>query len=197
MSTEHADEPVVGVTGRPEELGPLSSLVPLTARAYRSLAAALLREVGLVPGQELLLMKLWAAEPQSQVELAQLLRIEPPTAAKMLARLERTGLVCRERSTRDRRVILVSLTDRGRALRDPVLRIWADLERRAVGDLTFQEQATLLALLRRVVGHVDRRPGAGAPAPGDDGGLDPSGPSPASSRGGRGRGGLALDKHRD
>ena len=144
------------VRGRVEDAAPISSLVPLVARTHRTLALALLRDLGLSPGQELLLMKLWDREPQSQAELAELMCVEPPTATKMLGRMEKAGVITRARTATDRRVILVSLTDRGRALREPVRAIWADLEQIAAGDMTEAERATLLQLLRRVVANVAR-----------------------------------------
>lgn len=141
---------------RVQDAAPISSLMPVVARTHRTLALALLRDVGLSPGQELLLMQLWDREPQSQAELAELMCVEPPTATKMLGRMEKAGVIARERSTTDRRVTLVSLTDKGRALREPVRAIWADLEEIALGDLTGAERAALLELLQRVVGNVAR-----------------------------------------
>ncbi|WP_164700249.1 MarR family winged helix-turn-helix transcriptional regulator [Modestobacter sp. KNN46-3] len=145
-------------------VGPVSALIPAVARAHRTLAGTLLREVGLYPGQELLLMQLWEHEPRSPGELARALRVEPPTAVKAVSRLEDAGFVQRERSTDDRRVVLVSLTASGRALRARVEQIWAELERRTVGDLSQADRARLIELL----GSISRNVG--------DVGPDPCGP---------------------
>jgi MarR family transcriptional regulator, organic hydroperoxide resistance regulator len=51
-------------------------------------------------------------------ELALLADLSPATATGMLDGLEVSGLVTRARSERDRRVVLTSLTERGRALVD-------------------------------------------------------------------------------
>ncbi|MFE7332862.1 MarR family winged helix-turn-helix transcriptional regulator [Streptomyces sp. NPDC057565] len=140
---------------RLEEVGPISSLIPALARTHRTLALSLLREVGLVPGQEVLLAHLWDEQPRSQVELAELLCVEPPTAAKMLARMEAVGVITREKSAPDRRVTLVSLTDKGRALLEPVQEIWAELERVTTTGLTEDEKALLSDLLSRMTGNID------------------------------------------
>lgn len=137
-----------------EDVGPISALIPAVARAHRTLAGSLLREVGLYPGQELLLMLLWAQEPRSPGELARELHVEPPTAVKAVARLEEAGFLQRERSAEDRRVVLVSLTPAGRALREPVEQIWAELERRTVGDLSAADRRRLTELLAAVAGNV-------------------------------------------
>ena len=137
-----------------ERVGPISALIPTVARAHRTLAGQLLREVGLYPGQELLLMLLWEQEPRSPGELARELRVEPPTAVKAVARLEEAGFLTRERSTEDRRVVLVSLTPAGRALRPRVEELWAELERRTVGELDAAARQQLSELLTAVVHNV-------------------------------------------
>ena len=54
--------------------------------------------------------------PLAVTELAMLAAVKPPTATRMLTCLERDGFVVRERpDTGDQRVVLVRLTDQGRA----------------------------------------------------------------------------------
>lgn len=128
----------------------ISTLIPAVARAHRKLAGTLLRKVGLHAGQELLLMLLWESEPRTQSEITRHLAVEPPTTAKMLARLEQAELVTRERLASDRRNTLVSLTKAGRALESSVKAVWSELETHTVQALTPQEQDQLSALLGRV-----------------------------------------------
>lgn len=55
--------------------------------------------------------------PQLPVgEIALAAGVAPPTATRMLDHLERAGIVRREHSTRDRRVVTVALTDQGQRL---------------------------------------------------------------------------------
>jgi len=135
---------------RDEASRAISSLIPSVAKAHRRLAGSLLKDVGLAAGQEFVLMLLWDRSPQAQADLTKQLAVEPPTTAKALARLETLGLVSRERSASDRRVVLVSLTDQGRALEGPVLSIWTALEEETTSALTIDEQRQLRALLERV-----------------------------------------------
>lgn len=147
MKAESTESP-----GRyPEPSDMISTLIPALARAHRKLAGTLLRKVGLSAGQELLLMLLWQQEPRAQSELSRHLAVEPPTTAKMLARMERAGIITRERLASDRRNTLVSLTNTGRALEAPVRAVWRELEEHTVKALTPQEQDQLSALLKRVV----------------------------------------------
>jgi DNA-binding MarR family transcriptional regulator len=132
----------------------ISSLIPTVAKAHRKLAGSLLQELGLAPGQQFVLMLLWDESPQAQADLTRQLMVEPPTTAKMLARLEAVGFIARERSATDRRVVLVSLTDAGRALRAPVTAVWQRLEELTIAALSPQEQDQLRDLLARVAGSI-------------------------------------------
>ena len=130
--------------------GPISSLLPGVAKAHRKLAGRLLDELGLSAGQELLLMLLWEESPRTQADLTRLLMVEPPTTAKMLARLEKSGFVERERSRTDGRVVLVRPTPAGRDLEGPVTTTWAQLEELTTADLSDAERKQLSELLSRV-----------------------------------------------
>ena len=96
-------------------------------------------------------MLLWEKEPRSQADLTRELAIEPPTTSKMLSRLARAGLIARTRSELDRRTVLVTLTEAGRALEGPVNAAWRTLEADTVGGLTPEEQDDLMVLLGRVL----------------------------------------------
>jgi DNA-binding MarR family transcriptional regulator len=128
----------------------ISLWISAVSRVHRQHAGALLHGIGLSPGQELLLMLLWEKEPRSQAELTREMAVEPPTVSKMLSRMARAGLIVRNRSESDRRTVLLSLTEAGRALEGPVNAAWRTLEADTIGALTPEEQDTLLALLGRV-----------------------------------------------
>lgn len=132
----------------------ISSLIPAVAKAHRKLAGSLLQELGLAAGQQFVLMLLWNESPQAQADLTKQLMVEPPTTAKMLARLESAGFIARERSATDRRVVLVSLTASGRALKEPVTSIWLRLEEQTTSGLSPAEQDQLRVLLTRVAGSL-------------------------------------------
>ncbi|MRG58926.1 MarR family transcriptional regulator [Agromyces sp. CFH 90414] len=127
--------------------GPLSQAVFRTARLHKALAARLLREAGLRPGQELVLMTLWQRGPQRMVDLVHSLDSDAPTMTRSIARLEKTGLVRRRPSETDRRVTIVEATEASRALRASVEHAWDELERRTVGTLPAERQAEILAAL--------------------------------------------------
>jgi DNA-binding MarR family transcriptional regulator len=71
---------------------------------------------GLSDAQYGLLFGLRGHTELSAGELATLAGVSPATVTQMLEALEGAGLVRRERSARDRRVVLTSLTERGHGL---------------------------------------------------------------------------------
>ncbi|MEU9212009.1 MarR family transcriptional regulator [Streptomyces sp. NPDC048415] len=89
--------------------------------AQRAVTAAyrpLLDELGLTYPQYLVMLVLWERGETTVKELATALHLDYGTVSPLLKRLESAGLVCRERSARDERSVLVALTGRGEVLRE-------------------------------------------------------------------------------
>jgi DNA-binding MarR family transcriptional regulator len=132
------------------EAARISYAVLMLARVHRAYAARLLRELGLHPGQEHLLMHLYDRDGQTQSELLESVGLDHSTISKALSRMEQAGLLRREKSERDRRVIVVWLTDEGRAMRAPIERMWQTLERTAVGALDADQAESFLVMAENV-----------------------------------------------
>lgn len=127
--------------------GPVSNAIIRVTRLHRARAQQLLREVGLYPGQELLLMHLWEAGPQRQTDLMKVFDTDSASMTRSVQRLERAGLVCRETDPTDRRATHVRSTPAGRELRDRIERLWADLESMTTAGMSRSQQAELLSRL--------------------------------------------------
>lgn len=108
--------------------GPISYAIFQLARTHRARAAAMLRGMDLHPGQELVLMHLLDRDGQTQSELNESLGIDHSTVSKSLRRMQDAGLIVREPAEHDRRVMVVHLTDKGRAMREPIAAMWRALE---------------------------------------------------------------------
>ncbi|WP_211370440.1 MarR family winged helix-turn-helix transcriptional regulator [Nonomuraea turkmeniaca] len=109
------------------------------ARAHRAHAAALLRAMDLHPGQELLLMQLFDRDGQTQSELLESVGLDHSTVSKSLRRMQDAGLLIREPAAHDRRVMVVHLTDKGRAMRQPIAALWQTLEETSARNLSEQQ----------------------------------------------------------
>lgn len=79
--------------------------------------------LGLTYTQYIVMMALWAEESLSVKELGARLRLESSTLTPLLKKLEAAGYVSRERSKEDERVLVVTLTDEGRALHDRAMSV--------------------------------------------------------------------------
>jgi MarR family transcriptional regulator, transcriptional regulator for hemolysin len=87
------------------------------ARALTRIGDARLRPIGFATAQLPVLAALKDSEAMSQTELARWAKVEQPSMAQMLARMEREGMIERRPDPRDRRASLVSLTEQARARR--------------------------------------------------------------------------------
>jgi DNA-binding MarR family transcriptional regulator len=92
----------------------------LFARLTQNDYMARITGTGIAPAQAYVLGELWFNEPLSQVDLARRLDIGKATVGQTLARLERAGVIKRQRTDADRRVVMVHLTETGRKLREPL-----------------------------------------------------------------------------
>jgi DNA-binding MarR family transcriptional regulator len=143
------------MTDRDAPPNPLK-LVGRAARGFMRVADGDLREVGFAMGQVPVLMALKGGKALSQAELARLARVEQPSMAQLLNRMERDGLVERVPDPADGRIRLISLTA---AAAKRLRKAKAMMDARtaeALGGFTAQDAAQLVALLRRLNANLDR-----------------------------------------
>ncbi|WP_345802393.1 MarR family transcriptional regulator [Microbacterium sp. AZCO] len=93
------------------------------ARNVVALYRPVLEPLGLTHPQYLVMLALWDDSPLSLGELAEKLAMEPATLSPLVKRLEGQGRVARTRRADDERVLDITLTDDGRALREEALQV--------------------------------------------------------------------------
>ena len=86
----------------------------------------------------------------SQTELAEKLRIEPPTLVGILDRMERERWISREADPDDRRKKIVHVRPKAKPVWDQIVGCAQRVRAQAAGGLTFDEQQTLKRLLAKV-----------------------------------------------
>jgi len=89
-----------------------------TAHAFNRLYKPLLETLGLTYPQYLVMMVLWEQDGRAVKDIGQALRLDSGTLTPLLKRLEGMELVRRGRDTQDERVVRITLTEQGRALKD-------------------------------------------------------------------------------
>ena len=122
------------------------------SRAVTAAYRPVLAELGLTYPQYLVLIVLWEYERCTVREIADTLRLDHGTLTPLLRRMERAGLVTRQRDHHDERFVVVSLTEQGSGLRVHATRIHCQMKDvLALSDEEFEAlQLTLRTLTARV-----------------------------------------------
>lgn len=109
-----------------------------------------MKEIGLHGGQVFILISLWEMDDQSQIQLAGNLNISPPTVNQMVVSLKKGGFIKTKRSQTDGRVVLISLTEKGTAIKPKLLAKWEELEDNFFGYLSETERLILLQIFGKM-----------------------------------------------
>lgn len=142
---------------RYEDPGQLADLLHGLTKRLRRAQAQRLAPLGLTPAQERALRTIArSGEPPRMTELADRLGIVPRSLTTVIDALEEAGLVRREIDPRNRRAILLHLTDRGTAVRDDL----REARRRAAEDLFAPLSARDRKTLAGLLAQLDSRPPA-------------------------------------
>ena len=135
-----------------EQVGSIVDLLPLIVKNLR--IGRLLENVrpGLGISQALVLRALERApgEGASMGDLADEVGVSVPTTTGVVGRLAREGLVERRAHPTDRRVVLVALTDEGRAVSRSAVAYLAEMMGKLLGDLEAGEREGLAHAFERV-----------------------------------------------
>ncbi|WP_426182428.1 MarR family winged helix-turn-helix transcriptional regulator [Microbacterium sp. TWP3-1-2b2] len=91
------------------------------ARNVVAIYRPILEPLGLTHPQYLVMLALWERSPRTLNDLAAELALDPATASPLVKRLEKEGLIARERSSEDERRLDIRLTPSGQQLRQRAL----------------------------------------------------------------------------
>jgi len=93
------------------------------AKVYRPL----LSKLGITYPQYLVLIALWNQDQMTVSEIGGHLFLDSATLTPLLKRMETAGLIARQRSARDERQVIISLTEDGRTLRKEAQNLMASV----------------------------------------------------------------------
>ena len=114
-----------------------------------------LKELNLTYTQYIVMMVLWEKETVSSRELAACLHLDYGTLTPVLKRLEQEGYLTRARTKEDERLLTLTLTEKGKALKASAVAIPT-----AIADcmgLTIEEFGTLYQLTYKALKHMEAR----------------------------------------
>ena len=141
-----------------DELEVLSTpghLISLAARGFARLSEARLKPLGFGLGYLPVLVALKSGHAETQRELARFARMEQPSMAQMLVRMERDGLIRRTPDPADGRSSLISLTKLAKARLPDACAVLFQGNREALGNFTDEETGRLAVLLTRLIANLD------------------------------------------
>lgn len=93
------------------------------ARLITQAYTPLLNELGITYPQYLVMMVLWEQDAQPVNDIARRLLLETNTVTPLLQRMEKLGIVARNRGKEDKRQQIVSLTEKGKAMEEQAYKI--------------------------------------------------------------------------
>ena len=112
------------------------------------------------------LYKLFQQDGCTPIAMARDLSMDPAALTRSLHRLEAKGLIRRERSTQDRRVVHLWLSDEGRAVAQHVPGVMAEVLNGHLQGFSQQEWQLLLRLLQRMLANGEAlKAAAASPTP--------------------------------
>ncbi len=114
-----------------------------------------IRPLGLRVSQIPVLFALEHDGPISQKELAQRAKVEQPTMAEMLARLERDGVIERQPNPQDKRGSLNALTLKSRLRIPDAKATLVQMEKDMTTGFSEAEKVLLVSLLQRVIQNLE------------------------------------------
>lgn len=139
---------------RPDNYQPEESAVYLMRRIIHTVALAVESELdprGLTNAQWVPLFKLYMGSASTVAELARGCQLDAGGMTRLLDRLETKDLVRRVRSSEDRRVVNLELTDQGRSAAEGIPAVLCGVQNAHLRGFTLEEWQTLKALLRRIL----------------------------------------------
>ncbi len=119
-------------------------------QSVQQMFKARLAPLGVTPGQYAVLACLWDGDGKTAKQLAEELFLDGSTMTGILDRIEQKGLISKQVDPKDRRAIRVMLTEKGRALEEPLHQVIIDANREALASMGETEGDSLKFLLHKL-----------------------------------------------
>ena len=125
-------------------------------RAFQHLLEQRIAPYGVTRGQWYFLRVLWTEDGLSQRELSQRVGMMEPTTVIALQSMEKSGLVRRERSAKDKRKAQVWLTPKARKLKRRLLPVARHITMQSRHGVTQREFQQFRDVIARMTANLDR-----------------------------------------
>ena len=140
------------------KMGYLSMLMRIDRR-FMGKCFGQMQELGIYPGQIPVLGLLAHRDGLSQREIAEKLRIKPPTVNVTVQRLEKAGFLYRKADEKDQRVSRIYLTEKGKQAKENGMRKIDENEKIMLEGFSDTELCLLRRFLEQIIENIDKIPG--------------------------------------
>lgn len=140
-------------------------LVTLASRLFAAVLRDRLADLNVTPAQVPIILWLADRDGLTQKDLCERAFIEQPSAAEMLSRMERMGLVTRTRDPDDGRRFRYHLTDWARERVDALKADAAEGNRAALAGTSEADIEIFLSVMHRIIGNLRGVPGSAGSRP--------------------------------
>lgn len=123
-------------------------------KAHRKRTHEEFTKVGLTLGQPKILDFLSKNDGCIQRELAESCNIEPATVTSILANMEKSGLIYRTENPKDRRVLNVFLTDKGKKSQREVEKVFNLIDEECFKGFSEEEKRQAIHILNRLYENI-------------------------------------------
>ncbi len=128
------------------------------ARLVTACYTPFFKEFGITYPQYLVLMLLWEQDNRIISEITDRLHLETNTITPLLQRMEKQGLIVRQKSKADNRQRIISLTGEGKRLEEQIKEIPNCLARELVeSGMSVEELQAMVPLLDKFIGLIDKK----------------------------------------
>lgn len=142
-----------------DERGKENSLLSLFMKVDRYFMAKCfgqMQGLGIYPGQIPVLGMVSKKEGLSQKELAEILRIKPPTVTVSVQRLEKAGFLYKKPDEKDQRIARIYLTEKGKETKARALQRIRENESVMLEGFSETEQCLLRRFLEQILENIDK-----------------------------------------
>lgn len=142
-----------------DEKGKENSLLSLFMKVDRYFMAKCfgqMQGLGIYPGQIPVLGMVSKKEGLSQKELAEILRIKPPTVTVSVQRLEKAGFLYKKPDEKDQRISRIYLTEKGKETKARALQRIRENESVMLEGFSETEQCLLRRFLKQILENIDK-----------------------------------------
>ena len=126
------------------------------AHLYRQQSMVFMEKYDLKPHQAGLLMTLSKKGSLSQRELAEKLRVTPPSITVAIQKMEQEGLLTRKHDEKDQRIIRLYLTEKGQSCVDAMKGVFGQLEEILFEGMSVEEKLLFRRLMIEMRGNLIR-----------------------------------------